>query len=70
MRRIIGTTGATLAIVVVMATSAGLAEASHREQKILQDPTADNTDVYASTTPGASGWRDRGAVRRRKRRFG
>ena len=52
MRRIIGTIGATLAIVVVMATSAGLAEAhSHREAtKILKDPTADNVDTYASVS--------------------
>jgi hypothetical protein len=46
MRRIIGTIGAILAIALMTPT---LALANHREApKILTDPTADNTDVYAS----------------------
>src|SRR5262245_12182067 len=50
VRKIIGTIGTTVAVVVAMATTAGLAEASHREgTKILKDPTADNVDTYAFT---------------------
>ena len=46
MRRIIGTIGTTLAI-ALMTPSLALAH-NHREApKILKDPTADNTDVYA-----------------------
>ena len=46
MRRIIGTIGAMLATALVTPTLA--LASSHREApKILTDPTADNTDVWA-----------------------
>jgi hypothetical protein len=44
MRRIIGTLGAMLGVALVMPT---LALAGREAPGILQDPTADNTDVYA-----------------------
>ena len=48
MRRIIGTIGATLTI-ALMTPVLALAS-NHREPtKILKDPTADNTDLYALT---------------------
>jgi hypothetical protein len=47
MRRIIGTIGAVLAIGLMTPTLA--LASNHREAtKILKDPTADNTDVYAA----------------------
>ena len=47
MRRIIGTIAATLLIALVTPTLA--LASNHREAtKILKDPTADNTDVYAA----------------------
>jgi hypothetical protein len=47
MRRIIGTIGAILAIALMTPTLA--LASNHREAtKILKDPTADNTDVYAA----------------------
>jgi hypothetical protein len=57
MRRIIGTIGATLAMVAALATSTGLADAhSHRDHgNILKDPTADNVDTYAFTTNSGGG---------------
>jgi hypothetical protein len=46
MRRILGTIGVMLAIALMTPTLA--LASNHREPtKILKDPTADNTDVYA-----------------------
>ena len=53
MRRIIGAVAATLAIALIAPAGAF---ADHRESpRILKDPTADNTDVYAFTAPDAPG---------------
>ena len=61
MGRIIGTIGAALAIVAVVTAAAANAptwtsSASGREApRIMLDPSADNTDVYAYTAPDAPG---------------
>ena len=56
MRRIIGIIGATLAIVALMAVSAGSALAdSHNEgPHLFPDVFYDNTDVFASTAVGGA----------------
>jgi hypothetical protein len=49
MRRFIGVTGSTLAFMAIVRTSAAHAT-DWEATKVLKDPTADNTDVYAITS--------------------